>query len=54
MTRGKIAILAETEPLKRSSDFTDNLNIRKKFASISKDAIYTNDAILEGTNPIIT
>jgi hypothetical protein len=47
---GKIAILAEIELLKRSSDFTDNLNICKKFANISKDAIYANDVILENIN----
>jgi hypothetical protein len=42
-----MAILIETELLKRSNDFTDNLNIRKRFANISKNAIYINDAILE-------
>jgi hypothetical protein len=48
-----MAILAETELLKRSSDSTDNLNIYKRFANISKGAIYINDAILEDINFII-
>jgi hypothetical protein len=53
MIYSKIAMLAETESLKRSSDSTNNLDICKRFANISKNAIYANDAILEGINPII-
>jgi hypothetical protein len=48
-----MAILIETELLKRSSDSINNLNIYKKFASISKDMIYTNDVILENINFMI-
>jgi hypothetical protein len=43
-------ILIETELLKRSSDFINNLDIRKKFANISKDTIYINDIIFENIN----
>jgi hypothetical protein len=50
---GKIAILTEIELLKPSSDSIDDLDIHKKFANISKNAIYTNDAILENINFII-
>jgi hypothetical protein len=53
MIYGKMIILIEIELLKRSSDFIDSLNIYKRFASISKGAIYINDAILEGINFII-
>jgi hypothetical protein len=49
-----MAILIETELLKRSSDFINNLNICKKFANISKNTIYINDAILEDINFMIT
>jgi hypothetical protein len=49
---GKIVILAEIELLKRSSDSINDLDIRKRFANISKDAIYINDAILESINSI--
>jgi hypothetical protein len=50
---GKMAMLAETELLKRSSDSINSLDIRKRFASISKNTIYANDAILEDINSII-
>jgi hypothetical protein len=49
----KIAILIEIELLKRSSDFIDNLDIRKRFANISKSAIYANDAIFENINSTV-
>jgi hypothetical protein len=49
----KIIILVEIELLKRSSDSINGLDIRKRFASISKDTIYANDAIFEGINPMI-
>jgi hypothetical protein len=50
MTRGKIIILTEIEPLKRWSDSINSLNIRKRFANISKNAIYINDVMLENIN----
>jgi hypothetical protein len=53
ITYGKIAILIEIELLKRSSDSINGLNIRKKFANISKNIIYANNVILESINPII-
>jgi hypothetical protein len=48
-----MVILIEIELLKWSSDFINDLDIRKRFASISKDSIYANDVIFEDTNPII-
>jgi hypothetical protein len=46
-------MLVETELLKPSSDFTDNLNIRKRFVNISKGAIYVNDIIFEDINSTV-
>jgi hypothetical protein len=46
-------ILIEIELLKRSSDSIGDLNIRKRFVSISKGAIYINDVIFEDINSTV-
>jgi hypothetical protein len=53
MIYDKMTILIEIELLKRSSDSIDNLDIHKRFANISKDAIYANDVIFEGINSMV-
>jgi hypothetical protein len=47
-------MLTEIESLKRSSDSINDLDIYKRFANISKDAIYVNDVIFENINLTIT
>jgi hypothetical protein len=54
MTYGKVAILAEIELLKRSSDFINDLDIRKRFANISKNIIYFYDISFEDINFTVT